>query len=211
MAKKQLTVEATGSRFEYRVWGTHRRARKLLEKLADEQTTEQVDDCYVLVDDSALNVKIRDSTLKIKQLVAERKGFEQWRSDRHHSVDTVPTPFDTIYLRLGLDRPQDGEDVDITAVAAAADLDCGVRLVIVNKQRRRFRVGDLRAESTDLTITETGAVLHTLSIEGDDLDQLRALRRRLGLHGHENVAVHNALGLGTDRSDLTASDRVAHR
>ena len=85
---------------------------------------------------------------------------------------------------------------DLAVVASAADLDCGVRLVIVNKQRRRFRVGDLRAESTDITITETGAVLHTLSIEGDDLDQLRALRRRLGLHGHENVAVHNALGLG---------------
>ena len=98
MAKKQLTVEPIAARFEYRVWGTHRRARKALEKLADEQTTEKVDDCYVLVDDSALNVKIRDSTLKIKQFVAERKGFEQWKSDRHHSVDTVPTPFDTIYL-----------------------------------------------------------------------------------------------------------------
>jgi hypothetical protein len=207
MAKKQLTVEPTGARFEYRVWGTHRRARRMLEKLADAQTTEQVDDCYVLVDDSALNVKIRESTLKIKQLVAERKGFEQWKSDRHHSVDTVPTPFDTIYLRLGLDRSS--EDVDLTAVVAAVGLDAGVRLVIVNKQRRRFRVGDLRAESTDITITETGEVLHTLSIEGDDLEQLRALRRRLGLHGHENVAVHNALGLGIDRSNLAAGDRVA--
>jgi hypothetical protein len=196
MAKKQLTVEPTGARFEYRVWGTHRRARKTLEKLADAHTTEQVDDCYVLVDDSALNVKIRDSTLKIKQLVAERKGFEQWKSDRHRSVDTVPTPFDEIYLRLGLERSQDEREVDLTAVAATAGLDCGVRLVIVNKRRRRFRVGDLRAESTDITITETGEVLHTLSIEGDDLEQLRALRRRLGLHGHENIAVHSALGFG---------------
>jgi hypothetical protein len=202
MAKKQLTVEPSVARFEYRVWGTHRRARKILEKLADEATTEQVDDCYVLVEDSALNVKIRDSTLKIKELVAERKGFEQWKSDRHHSVDTVPTPFDTIYQRLGLDRSP--EDVDLTAVVAAADLDAGVRLVIVSKDRRRFRVGDLRAESTDITIAETGEVMHTLSIEGDDLEQLRALRRRLGLHGHANVAVHNALGLGTE-------DRTAER
>jgi hypothetical protein len=69
----------------------------------------------------------------------------------------------------------------------------------VSKQRRRYRVGDLRAESTDITIAETGDVLHTLSIEGDDLDQLRSLRRRLGLHGHENIAVHNALEISVQR------------
>jgi hypothetical protein len=206
MAKKQLTVDATDARFEYRVWGTHRRARRILEKLADEQTTEQVADCYVLVDDSSLNVKVRDSTLKIKQLVAERKGFEQWRSDRHHSVDTVPTPLDAIYVRLGLDRSRYEEAIDLTAVATVAGLDSGVRLVTVSKQRRRFRVGDLRAESTDITITETGEVLHTLSIEGDDLELLRALRRRLGLHGHENVAVHHALGAGISGSSVDVDE-----
>lgn len=58
MAKKQLVVEPTGARFEYRVWGTHRRARKMLETLADEQSTEHVDDCDVLVEDSALNVRV---------------------------------------------------------------------------------------------------------------------------------------------------------
>ena len=36
MTKKQLTSEPTGGRFEHRVWGVHRKARKLLAKLADD-------------------------------------------------------------------------------------------------------------------------------------------------------------------------------
>jgi hypothetical protein len=70
--------------------------------------------------------------------------------------------------------------------------------VFVTKQRRRYRVWDLRAESTNIRIHESGDVLQTLSIEGDDLDQLRALRKRLGLRGEDNRAVHSALDLETD-------------
>lgn len=198
MAKKQLAPEPTGARFEYRVWGERRKARKLLAKLANEQTTEQVNDCYLLVDDSSWNAKIRDNTLKIKQLVAERKGFEQWSSDRHRTADSAPSPFDTIFEQLGLDRPQRGEEYDLFEEIAALGPDAGVRAVFVTKERRRYRIRDLRAEATDIRIRETGEVLHTLSIEGDDLEQLSALRKRLGLRGEDNIAVHHALDLEID-------------
>ena len=193
MAKKQLTLDSSDARYEYRVWGEHRQARKRLAKLADEQLSETVDDCYLLVDDSSWNAKIRDNTLKIKQLVAERKGFEQWTSDRHRSVDTVPTPFDLLFEQLGLDRPQRGEEYDLPREIAALGPSAGVRAVFVTKERRRYRVGGLRAEATDITIHELGGTLHTLSIEGDDLGELAALRKRLGLRGEENISVHNAL------------------
>lgn len=193
MAKKQLALESNGARFEYRVWGEHRPARKLLAKLADEQLSETIDDCYLLGDDASWNAKIRDNTLKIKQLVAERKGFEQWTSDLHQCVDTVPTPFDVIFEQLGLDRPQRGEEYDLPLEIAALGPDAGVRAVFVTKHRRRYRVGALRAESTDIMIHEIGEVLQTLSIEGDDLIELAALRKRLGLRNEENLAVHSAL------------------
>jgi hypothetical protein len=193
MAKQQLSDEPTGARFEYRVWGRHRRARKLLDELSTEMTAERVDDCYLLGDDATWNAKIRDNTLKLKQLVAERKGFEQWTSDRHHSVDTVPTPFDLIFEQLGLDRPQRGETYDLPMEIAALGPDAGVRAVFVTKQRRRYRVWDLRAESTNIRIHESGDVLQTLSIEGDDLRELVMLRKRLGLRGEDNIAVHDAL------------------
>ena len=40
---------------------------------------------------------------------------------------------------------------------------------------------------------ESGDVLHTLAIEGNDLDDLVALRKRLGLRGEPNVAVHEVI------------------
>lgn len=198
MPKKQLTSDPTAARYEHRVWGRHRKARKLLAKLATEHSTETVKDCYLLVDDPSWNAKIRDNTLKIKQLVAERKGFEQWTSDRHRTAESVPSPFDTIFEQLGLDRPQRGEEYDLFTEIAALDGDAGVRAVFVTKERRRYRVGGLRAEATDIKIRETGEVLYTLSIEGDDIDELAALRKRLGLRGEDNIAVHNALDLEID-------------
>ena len=215
MTKKQLTSEPTGARFEHRVWGAHRKACKLLAKLADEQSTEQIDDCYLLVDDPSWNAKIRDNTLKIKQLVAERKGFEQWTRDCHRSAGSTPSPFDAIFEQLGLDRSQRGEEYDLNTEIAALDAQAGVRAVFVTKERRRYRIGDLRAEATDIKIRDTGEVLHTLSIEGDDIDELSALRKRLGLRGEDNIAVHHALVVGFDEErfhpSLPAGDQVAER
>ena len=193
MAKKQLTPVPDDVRYEHRVWGKRRSARKLLAELADEQSAETVNDCYLLVDDGSWNAKIRNNTLKIKQLVAERKGFEHWSSDRHRSADSAPTPFDEIFERLRLDRPQRGKAYDLRDEVDALDPDSGVRAVFVTKERRHYRVGRLRAEATDIKIHETGEVLYTLSIEGDDLDELTVLRKRLGLRDEDNIAVHHAL------------------
>ena len=98
-----------------------------------------------------------------------------------------------MFEQLRLDRPQRGKRYDIYAEVARLDPETGVRAVFVTKLRRTFRVGGLRAEVTDVEIHETGEVLRCLSIEGDDLDELTALRDRLGLRGEDNVAVHNAL------------------
>jgi len=78
------------ARFEYRVWGEYRTARKLIRKLADSEIREELEDCYLLVDDETFNAKIRDNTLKVKQLIAEDKGFERWVSDKYRSADSTP-------------------------------------------------------------------------------------------------------------------------
>ena len=57
----------------------------------------------------------------------------------------------------------------------------------------RGSLGDVAAETTDIDVIGTSDLLRTLSIEGDDLAQLRALRKQLGLRGEPNIAVHEAL------------------
>ncbi len=197
MTKKRDSGGGSGhARYEYRVWGEHRKARKALSRLASEETRETIDDCYLIVDDPGWNAKVRDSTLKVKQLVAEHRGFEAWTSDRHRSSDTAPSPFDDLFDELRLDRPQRGKKYDLAKEIASLDSDTGVRPVFVTKRRRRYRIGDLRAEVTDVEILESGEVLPTLSIEGDDLDELVALRKQLGLRDEPNVAVHQAIDPG---------------
>lgn len=199
MAKLRAAQGRAGARYEYRVWGDHPDAVKRIRKLAAESDTETVRDCYLLFDDDPTwNVKIRNNVLKVKQLIAERKGFEQWSSDRLHSAEAAPNPFDEIFEQLRLDRPQRGKKYDLASEIDGLDPDSGVRAVFVEKTRQHYRIGSLRAEVTDIEILESGEVLKTILIEGDDLAELRALRSDLGLRDAENVAVHQALDAELD-------------
>lgn len=194
MARSNKDTEPMQGRYEFRVWGKHKRAREILVEIADDSSRERIEDCYLLTDDTEWNAKVRDDTLKVKQLITERKGFEQWTSERHRTAKSTPSPFDVLFQELRLDRPQRGKSYDLEKAVAKIDPSLGVHAVFVNKERQRFVVGDLRAEVTDITIAETGDVLTTLSIEGDDLPTLVALRKRLGLKGEKNVAVHQVIG-----------------
>ncbi len=180
------------ARFEYRVWGDHGCARAMLSELAEDERAERVDDCYLLVDDPAWNAKVRNDALKIKQLVEEDRGFERWVARKHRSADTAPSPFDDLFDELGLDGLDDDE-YDLAAAVALLPASRAVRAVFVTKHRLRYRIGCLRAEATDVVIQPSGEVLRTLAIEGDDLDELEALRARLGLVDEPNTPVHQAI------------------
>lgn len=196
------TVETNDkARFEYRVWGKYPDARRALKQMADTATRESVDDCYLLVDDPTWNAKLRDDTLKIKQLVSQHKGFERWVSAKHRSADSAPSPFDELYDELDLDRLRTKKKYTIDDALEKLNPDSGVRPVFVSKDRHRYTVGDLRAEVTDIAIHDSGEVLRTLSIEGDDLKELVRLRKKLGLKGVRNTAVHQAIDPGLDLLD----------
>lgn len=198
MGKKSERNRDDGpSRYEYRVWGEHPAARKKLDRLATSTVKERVNDCYLIVDDSTWNAKVRDNTLKLKQLVEDDDGFQRWVSGRHRDVESTPTPFDEIFEELRLDRLQRGKKYDLRRAAKRLDEVPGVRAVFVTKKRRRHVIGNLRAEATSIELRDTGDVLHTVSIEGNDLDKLIALRKQLGLADEPNLAVHEAIDAET--------------
>lgn len=194
MAKSSdLEREHGTARYEFRVWGRQPKARRLLARIADDVSTETVDDCYFLVDGPAVNAKIRNDTLKLKRLVGTKRGFQRWVSKRHKSVETLPPPFDELFDDLNLDRVRRGKSYDLERAVSELDPETAAKAVFVTKHRTIYRVGSMSAEVTDITVTSTGDVLHTLAIDGHDLDDLEALRKRLGLKNTENVAVHVAI------------------
>lgn len=180
------------ARYEFRVWGQHKRARKLLAELAESSVEETIEDCYFLLDEMDVNAKVRSDTFKIKELVGRAKGFERWVSRRHQSLETVPEPFREILEDLRLDHAG-RKSYDLARQVEALDPEHPATPVLVTKRRIRYQVGSSRAEVTDIVIDATGDVLHTLAIEGDDLDELTALRKRLRLKGESNMAVHVAI------------------
>lgn len=189
---RQLPDDSLDAHYEYRVWGEYPKARKMLAKMASNESRERIDDCYLLVDDMAWNAKVRDRSMKVKQLVAEKRGFESWTSDWYKEADGVPAPFDELFTELRLDRRLKGKSFDLEKAAARLEDDVA-RVVFVTKHRRRFRIGDLRAEVTDVEIEGADETLQTLAIEGADLDALVALRKELGLKNVPNMAMHVAI------------------
>lgn len=190
---KTSQLDEPAARYEYRVWGEHRKARKKLARMAKEESRQEFDDCYFLGEDNDWNAKVRNDRLKVKQLVGEERGFERWTSEWHESSDTAPKPYDDLFDELGLDRPQRGKSFDLLKAVAELDPDTGARAVFVTKKRRRYRLGSVRAEVTDVEIHGSRDVLRSLSIEGDDLDDLVALRKTLGLRDLPNMPMHRMI------------------
>lgn len=188
----EIDSESLDARYEYRVWGEHRKAGKKLSRLASRETYERIDDCYFLVDDLAWNAKVRDSTLKVKFLVSEELGFERWSSDWHRDAESAPAPFDDLFEELRLDRPVLGKRFDLSKAVASLD-DSATRAVFVTKHRCRYRLGSIRGEVTDVDVQGVDGMLRTLAIEGDDLDGLVALRSDLGLGDEPSTPMHAAI------------------
>jgi propanediol dehydratase small subunit len=181
------------ARYEFRVWGDHPKACRKLAKLADEKSSEEFEDCYLLGNGPKWNAKVRDDTLKVKRLVDRERGFDRWDSNWHRRAESAPSPFDEVFDELSLDRPQRGKPYSLLRAVSTLDEDGATRAVFVTKVRTRYRIGSIRAEMTEIDVHDTSVKLRTLAIEGNNLDKLVALRRKLGLKGHTNVAMHVAL------------------
>lgn len=193
MSTKGAEKSRDRARYEFRVWGHYPKARRKLARLADEESTDTFEDCYLLGNDPKFNAKVRHDTLKIKQLVDSERGFDRWDANWHKEANSAPSPFDEVFDDLSLDRPQQGKRYSLVRAVSTLDEAGATRAVFVSKSRTRYRLGSMKAEVTHIDVHETSTQLETIAIEGDNLDKLVALRRELGLKGHTNVAMHVAL------------------
>lgn len=182
------------SRYEYRVWGKHRKIRKQIKQMADSEAIhEEIEDCYLISDDEEWNAKVRDDRLKLKQLVKQKRGFERWDSRWHRDVDGTPAPWDDVYDQLRLDKPARGKNFDLDKAVKKLDDDGGVQAVFVSKQRTIYRIGNIRAEIVKIDPRDGGKRLHSIALQGSDISELRSLASDLGLDEEPNVAMHVAI------------------
>ena len=138
------------------------------------------------------NIKIRNEQLDIKQLVAERSGFQQWAPLGKWSFPLNQEARQALSEALDLDTElseSDGRDLD-----SLIDHFRGHRQVVVVdlfKRRFGFEIGNCQTEFAEVTVN--GAALKTACVESTDLDQAAALIERLGLSDYPNTSYVEAL------------------
>lgn len=180
-------------RYEFRVWGSFPEVNRRLSSWADEETHQEVEDHYLLVGGYAVNAKIRRRKLKIKRLLELRDGFERWSVHRRR----LDRPFDDLdglpdnVFDLGRSRSGHGQFSLMTEDSGRFGWDGEV--VLVTKRRRRFRLGSLRAEVSEMRLDGQRRPLRTVAIEGRDLADLVELRQSLAIAELPNRAVHLAV------------------
>ena len=194
MSKAQR--KSSNARYEYRVWGKRKEVCKRLSKLADGVSEEEVHDCYLLVSDHSCNAKIRRNRLKVKTLIGERSGFERWSSVWHPASEKAPQPFNLLMAELKAKDPRKHNyERKVAKTIDKLDLEQDVRAVVVDKYRRHFHLGSIRAEATELRVEGQPGRLRTIAIQGQDVNDLIQLRSLLGLTKVPNLAFHLAVDL----------------
>ena len=182
------------SRYEYRVWGKHRKIRKQIVALAESEAVhEEIEDCYLISEDEKWNAKVREDRLKLKQLTKQKRGFERWDRQWPEDAEETPAPWDDVYTQLRLDKPARGKNFNIDKAVKKLDDDAGVQAVFVTKQRKTYQIGNIRAEIVKIDLRDGDKRLHSIALQGRDLKELRALVGDLGLDAEPNVPMHVAI------------------
>lgn len=183
-------------RYEFRVWGQREEVAKRLSVLAESEQRHRLEDRYLLVGDTACNIKIRENRLKVKRLINVRSGFQWWSSVWLRDAPGGAQSLERVLDGLGPDQrlPRSDQRVLARAIGGLQRSD-RIRAVTVTKRRRRFRLGSVKAESSIVRIAGRPDRLRTVAIEGRNLDDLVHLRSSLGLGHLPNLALHLAVDL----------------
>ncbi len=187
-------VNETRNRFEYRAFAADfGLVEPRLRELGGTPLIRESAEIYLVAAGRGdQNIKIRADQLDIKQLLAERDGFQQWGPLGKWSFPLPPDALAALSAALGLDTTlpeSSGQAVN----SLVGHFNASRELVIVDLFKRRFgfEVGDCQAEVAEVTIN--GAALKTACVESTELDQARRLIDRLGLVAYANTSYIEAL------------------
>ncbi|MCC5865029.1 MAG: hypothetical protein JJU31_07940 [Wenzhouxiangella sp.] len=136
------------------------------------------------------NIKVRNDQLDIKQLVAEKSGFQQWAPRGKWSFPLDQEAYQALSAALGTELSESG----IKSTDSLIEHFRGHRQVVIVdlfKRRFGFEIGNCQAELAEVTIN--GAALKTACVESTDLAAARELSEQLGLAAYPNTSYIDAL------------------
>lgn len=176
-------------RWEFRVVG-HDLAeeRAALRRLGQPGDAEERTDTYFVAPPRLdASLKLRGERLDLKLLRDERDGLELWEPAGERAFPVAPGDLRNALLGpagVGLALPDGPVGCDLLlGLARAAP---GVRLVRVEKRRRKYRLDGVAAEFTRLTAD--GRPAESVSVEEADAARALGAVSALGLAGRRNAS-----------------------
>jgi hypothetical protein len=170
------------SRFEWRVFG--RQLERPAARIAAEAKWQGRDSgtaLYLLGRRRDRNVKVRGGTVDVKALREVRGGLQRWAPVAHE-----PLPVSGAWVRealadhLGLEKiAAPGDDYSLDALIGEILDPGGIETMRLTKDRERYRIGSLRAESARVWLRRRR--FETAAIESDDPDVVSSWLAPLGL------------------------------
>lgn len=187
--------ETHSGRWEFRAWGELEHVRARLVAVAPCTGDECLHDRYLLGPVTSVNAKVRRGVLEVKHLGEVRDDIERWRPTWSSDAPFAPAVVADVVTELGSRRspPAGVDEFAESDLSAFVDRDDDLVTAAVTKHRRRFRLGDVRAEATHLHLDGTDASVWTVAIEHVDPDAVVEARASLGLEGVANMSVSAAL------------------
>lgn len=179
-------------RFEYRVWGEDLVAeRRALDAAGSPGEIRDSRETYLVGPATAVNAKIRNGSLDVKELVRVESGCEQWRP---RFCRSFPLPAPVLAAQLeDLLGPEPLAGALYTAAELVAEVSHrpGRAAVEVEKRRHLYTVGGCVAELAEVDVG--GTPLYTAAVESEDLEQLVQVVADLGLDRRPNRSYVAAL------------------
>jgi exopolyphosphatase / guanosine-5'-triphosphate,3'-diphosphate pyrophosphatase len=148
------------------------------------------DETYLLSPAGVDAVKVRDGLMDIKHLErVDDEGLELWKPVMKSPLPISAAEAGTVLAALRVPARLVRDTYDVADLATAAG--GVVRLVPVQKTRRRWTIGGCMGELTDLRTGDRS--VHTIAIESEDPTRVTAAVRDLGLGARPNVNVPRGL------------------
>jgi len=183
-------------RYEFRAFAQNfAAAAERLRGLARcDEISESKEVYFVTTSSGDHNVKVRDDSLDVKQLVGRRQDLEQWKPVFQESFPMTADPVrETLCPVLGIGEPNlDRTEYSLEQLVSEVVRPCpNVAVVHVFKRRFRFTLGHCPAEIDELLVN--GAAIQSLAIESEAGESVLAAVRDLGVVDYENVNYPRAL------------------
>jgi hypothetical protein len=184
-------MEATASRYEFRVWAEQLGATEtLLRALSDPGPIRESVETYLAAATSTeVNAKVRDGLLDVKTLVMTRDGFEQWTP---RTKATFPISAEMLSSELfplwGIEPPpllRSHFSLE-QLIDEVIESQIGLAAVAVEKRRHALTINGCIAEVADVVIADRA--IQTAAIESADLAALHEAVVRVGLDLSPNTS-----------------------